>query len=77
MAAIVSIISRCDLTLIPFNSHLKQLHISNKLERFSYKGRCDTYVGAHVWGHLKDELPWVIDKWIRIISNNYYYYNVN
>ena len=67
MAAIVSIIIRCDLTLIPFNIHLKQLYISNKMERFSYKGA--TYVGVHIWGHLKDKLPWAIDKWIRIISN--------
>ena len=23
-----------------FNSHFKQLHASNKIERFSYKGQC-------------------------------------
>ena len=32
-----------------FNSHLKQLYISNKMEQFSYKDRC----GIHGYTHIK------------------------
>ena len=44
-----------------FNSHLKQLYISNKIEHFSYK---DGYgvLGVHISRHLNEELAWSIDK---------------
>ena len=69
IAAVFSIVSRCDLIieahqpnksrlvlckpLIHFNSHLKQLYISNKMECFSYKGGCDVY-GLQVLRCLKE-----------------------
>ena len=37
-----------------FNSSLKQLHISNKTEHFSYKGGCG------ILRHLIEKLAWVI-----------------
>ena len=27
------------------------------------------YMGMHVSRHLKEELAWAIDKWLRVISN--------
>ena len=27
------------------------------------------YVNVHVSRHLKEELAWAIDKWLRVISN--------
>ena len=49
--------------LVPYKSllsksHSKQLYISNKMECFSYKGKC----GISVLGHLKEELAWTIDS---------------
>ena len=51
--------------LLHFYSHLKQLYISNKTERFSYKGGCGvcrSYVS-------RQELAWTTDKRFRVISN--------
>ena len=35
-------------TLIDFNSHLKQQHISNKTEHFSYKHECGVHGCMHI-----------------------------
>ena len=43
-----------------FWSHLKQLYISNKMERFSCK---DGY-GIRLSRYLKEELAWDIGKWL-------------
>ena len=45
---------RCISFCYYFCSHIKQLYISNKMERFSYKGKCG------VWEHhmcIEEELP--------------------
>ena len=50
-----------------FNSYLKQLYISNKMEWLHYKGAwmwC-SYMGIHILRHL---LAWAIDKWLWVIS---------
>ena len=41
------------------------------MERFSYKGGCGAGmpVNVHVPRHLKEELAWVINKRLRVISN--------
>ena len=68
MAAVVSIISRHSLRIEAYhrtnlisklalynfnwNSHLKQLYISNKTDYFNYKGGC----GIRVLRHLKEVL---------------------
>ena len=57
------------IPLLHFNSHLKQLYISNKTEHFSCKGGCVVCVGVHVLRHFKEELAWATDKWLRIMSN--------
>ena len=75
MAAIVSVISGHGFTieecnknqlalyklLFHFNSHLKQLYISNKMEHFIYKDGCGAH-GIHVLRHLKEELAWPTHK---------------
>ena len=42
--------------LLYWNSHLKQLYISNKVERFSYKGGCGVCVCVCIPRRLKEEL---------------------
>ena len=63
----------CIISYFHFNSDLRQLYImSNKMDHFSYKGVamwCMVYVGIHILRHLKEELAWVIDKWLWMISN--------
>ena len=51
-----------------FNSHLKQLYLSNKTVRFSYKGGCGV-LAVHVSSQLKGELAWATDKQLQVISN--------
>ena len=51
--------------LLHLYSHLKQLYISNKTERLSYKGGR----GVHVSRRLKEELDCATDKRLWIISN--------
>ena len=53
---------------IHFNSSLKRLYISNKMERFSSKGGCGGHERASVEA-LREELAWAIDKWFWVISN--------
>ena len=31
----------------------------------------DHSVDAHVSSHLKEELPWAVDKWLWVISTTY------
>ena len=50
-----------------FNSHLKQLYISNKMEQFSYKGVCVVYIGIHVLRHWIEKLACAIDKRLWVI----------
>ena len=57
--------------LLHFYNYLK-LYISNKTERFNYKGGCDVRGRTRI-GRLKQELAWATDKWLRIVSNIYYY----
>ena len=42
--------------------------MSNKTERFSYKGGCGVH-GLHVLSRLKGELAWATDKRLQVISN--------
>ena len=42
------------------------------MERFSYKGVCgvlDIRTYIRVLRHLREELSWVVDKWLWVISN--------
>ena len=86
MAAVVGIVRGCGLSihmplakkrglllykpLLHCNSHLKQLYLSNKTQRFSYKGipvgMVD--VDVRISSHLKEELVWAADKRLRVIS---------
>ena len=50
-----------------FNSHLKQLYISNKMECFSYEGVCNIHGYTHI-ETFKQELAWATDKLLRIIA---------
>ena len=52
---------------IHFTSHLKLLYITNKMECFNYKGGCDMHGRKCI--ELLEELAWVRDKQLRIISN--------
>ena len=54
--------------LLHFYSHLKQLYISNKKERFSCKGVCGV-CGCTCIKVLKSELAWATDKQLWVISN--------
>ena len=84
MAPVVGIVSRHGLTiemlcrnqpkksklalynlLIHYIGYLKQFYISNKAECFSYSSGCDICVS---W-HSKEELVWVINKWLWFISS--------
>ena len=50
---------------------LKQLYISNKMECFSYKSGCGVTCNEAakcVTRGLKEELAWVIDKRLQVIS---------
>ena len=89
MAAIVSIISKCGLTieaprrnqpnksklalyklLLPFYCHLKQLYITNKMERFSYKVGCSVRKRTHITV-VKRRLAWATDKQVIKIVHNF------
>ena len=48
-----------------FNSHLKQLYISNKTEHFSYKDGYGT-LGVHISKCLKEELAWSINSFLLV-----------
>ena len=54
--------------LLQCKSYLKQLYMSNKTERFSYKGGYGC-VGVHIPRRLKEELAWATDKWLQVINN--------
>ena len=54
--------------LIHCNSHYKQPYSSNKMERFGYKGGCGVCERTRI-KTFKEELAWVIDKQLRVISN--------
>ena len=54
--------------LLHFYSHIKQLYISNKTERFSYKGGCVVCGSTHIKA-FKEELAWATHKWFWLISN--------
>ena len=46
--------------LLHLYSHLKQLYISNKTKRFSYKGLCGVCGSKHIKA-FKEELAWATD----------------
>ena len=50
--------------LLNIYSCLKQMYISIKKERFSFRGGCGTHIQA-----LKEELAWAKDKQLRVINN--------
>ena len=60
--------------LLHLYSHLKQLYISNKIECFSYKGRC-VMCGClcHVLRSLKEKLAWATDKWLWVYLKQLYH----
>ena len=51
---------------IHFYKHVNQLHISNKTERFSYKGGC----GVRLSRHLKEELAGVQTNMMQLLVNS-------
>ena len=54
--------------LLNFYSHLKQLYINNKTERFSHKGGCGVCGSTHIKA-FKEEVAWATDRRLRVISN--------
>ena len=54
--------------LLNFYSHLKQLYINNKTERFSHKGGCGVCGSTHIKA-FKEEVAWATDRWLPVISN--------
>ena len=54
--------------LLRLYSHLKQLPISNKTKRFSYKGGCCVR-GRSRTRRLKEELAWATYRRLQVISN--------
>ena len=54
--------------LIPCNSRLKHLYLSNKTVHFSYKGGCGVH-GCTRIKEIKEEMAWATDKRLQVISN--------
>ena len=54
--------------LIRLYSHLKQLPISNKMKRFSYKGGCGVHGSSRIEA-FKEKLAWATYRRLRVISN--------
>ena len=40
----------------------------NEVEQFTYIGGCGI-MNICIWRHLKEELVWDIDEWLRVVSN--------
>ena len=55
------------MPLLHCNYHFKQLWVNNKMERFSLKVGV-VEVGVRILSHLKEELAWVVDKRLWVIS---------
>ena len=49
--------------------------MSNKTERFIYKGGC-VVRGRTSIKVIKEELAWAIDKWLQVISNIMFFKSV-
>ena len=62
---LITVSFHCISCSFHFNSYLKQLYISNKMEHFSYKSGCGmTHIEV-----FKNELVWAIVKRLQFISN--------
>ena len=65
----------CAHALYPFRilygnpNNKKQLYLGNKMERIIKVGMVYVHMNIHLSRCLKEEVAWVIDKWLQANSN--------